>query len=193
MGFEASLERPLARLAAQARIAGAEVAQSSTSYAPPLRVVDDDVTDLPGDAGEVCHRILCGLLLGEDLSPIRATLAPDVVAWSPSLFVTSRDLLLVRIAARRPITEEPAGHGLGEVSLVVTSTLSAGSLVCAEWRLTARSTGPEFVDDDLMIEPTGRVLETAGALVVGFHLGRVASIHCYYDDLALLEQLIAPG
>jgi hypothetical protein len=192
-GFEIPLERPLARLAAQACIGGAEVPHPSSSYAPPLQADDADRANVPDDAGDVCHGILRGLLLGDDLSPVRGRLAPEVVAWSPSLFVTSRDLLLVRIAARRPVPEEAAGHSLSEVSLVVTSTVSARSLVCAEWRLTARFTAPAFVDDDLMIEPTGRLLETAGALVVAFHLGVVASIRCYHDDLALLEQLIASG
>ena len=62
--------------------------------------------------------------------------------------------------------------------------------VYVEWRLVARFTNPGFVDDNLLIEPTGRLLETAGVLVVTFSGDQVVSAHCYYDDLALLEQLL---
>lgn len=186
MGFEASQGRPLARLAARGRILGAPIPQPAHSaYAPPINPARDGLEHVPDDADALGRRILRGMLLGEDLTPIRSQLAPDLVAWSPSLFATSRDLLLVTIA-----TGELDGSGFGEVSLEVTGVVAAASVACSEWRFTARFTGPEFIDDDLMIEPTGHLVETAGALVVGYHQGRIVSIHCYYDSLALLEQLL---
>jgi hypothetical protein len=62
--------------------------------------------------------------------------------------------------------------------------------VYVEWRLTGRFANPCFVVDDLLIEPTGQLVETSGVLVTTFVGGRIGAVHCYYDDLALLEQLL---
>ncbi len=79
---------------------------------------------------------------------------------------------------------------LSEVALEVTNIGVAQPRVFLEWRLTARFTSPGFIDDHHSIEPTGRLLETAGLQVVTFNRDLVVSVHCYYDDLALFEQLI---
>jgi ketosteroid isomerase-like protein len=60
-----------------------------------------------------------------------------------------------------------------------------------EWRLTARFSHPCFVDDDLLVEPTGRLVETAGVMVATIDDGMITAAHCYYDDFALLEQIVA--
>ena len=54
-----------------------------------------------------------------------------------------------------------------------------------EWRLTGRFTNAGFIEDDLLLEPTGRLVETAGVLVVAFEDDRVVWVHCFYDDLAV--------
>lgn len=43
---------------------------------------------------------------------------------------------------------------------------------------------------DLLVEPTGRLVETAGVLVSTLADGVIISANCYYDDSALLEQLV---
>ena len=48
---------------------------------------------------------------------------------------------------------------------------------------TGRFTNPGFIEDDLLLEPTGRLSKTAGVLVVAFQDDRVVWVHCYYDDL----------
>ena len=66
----------------------------------------------------------------------------------------------------------------------VTNTDASPPRVYVEWRLTGRFTNPGFIEDDLLLEPTGRLVETAGVLVVAFEDDRVVWVHCFYDDLA---------
>jgi hypothetical protein len=74
--------------------------------------------------------------------------------------------------------------------LDVTHMSATQARVFVEWRLTARFTSPAFIDNDLLIEPSGRLLETAGVEVVVFAGDHVVAVNCYYDDLALFEQVI---
>jgi hypothetical protein len=185
MGLDLPHRRPLAVLAARAAIEGASVRGLRTGpYAPPA-IGPASREHVPADVGELCVGILRGVLLGEDLSRVHNRLAPDLVAWSPHLFAVSRDQLLSRGDAA-----DGAGATLTEVALDVTDVRAIHDRVYVEWRLTARFTSPEFIDDNLLIEPTGRLLETAGIQVVSFRGDVVVAVHCYYDDLALFEQLI---
>jgi hypothetical protein len=186
MGLDLSYRRPLAKLAARSAIQGVLVRDWHTGpYAPPTSVVEDGLGQVAVDVGGLCVRILRGVLLGEDLTPVRRHLATDIVVWTPHVFTISRDQLLTSIDAA-----ELEGDTLSEVALEATHTGVDQARVYVEWRLTARFTSPGFIDDDLLIEPTGRLLETAGIEVVTFAGDHVTSVHCYYDDLALLEQLI---
>ena len=186
MGLDVPHRRPLAQLAASGAIHGAVERNWHTGpYAPPITTVADDLEHASDDVADLCVDLLRGVLLGEDLTRVRRHLAPDVVTWSPHLFAISRDQLFTTIDAA-----ELVGETLTEVALDVTHVSSTHARVYVEWRLTARFTSPGFINDDLLIEPTGRLLETAGVEVVMFARNRVVSVHCYYDDLALLEQLI---
>lgn len=186
MGLEVPNRRPLAKLAARSAIEGTHVRDWHTGpYAPPATVEEYGLGQLPVHAGDVCVQILRGLLLGEDLTRVRAHLASDIVAWSPHLFATCRDQLLMSMDV-----EELNGDTLTEVTLEASHVGVIPPRVYVEWRLTARFTSPGFIDDDLMIEPTGRLLETAGFEVVTFRGEHATSVHLYYDDLALLEQLL---
>jgi hypothetical protein len=125
------------------------------------------------------------MLTGESPDDLSDRLQPDVVMWSPAAHSRSRDVALAEIAA----VTSPA-ETLSELSLVTTGVDVVLPHVYLEWRLSGRVTGPCFVDDDLLLEPSGRLVELAGVLVTTITDGRVASAHCYYDDVALLEQMI---
>lgn len=186
MGLEASHHRPLAALAAWAAIEGAPaVRQNPGPYVPPIAPDRRDREDVAADLRVLCVGILRGVLLGEDFSPVRHRLARDMVTWSPHLFAVTRDQLLSNVDVA-----ETAGGTLSEVELEVIDVGAVRGRVYVEWRLTARFTSPEFIGDDLLIEPTGRLLETAGVQMVSFDGDDVVAVHCYYDDLALFEQLI---
>ena len=71
---------------------------SRRPYAPPAASFASAAADRVGAAaGQVCERILRGLLVGDDLTALEDRLAPDVVAWSPHLFTVSRDELLIAV------------------------------------------------------------------------------------------------
>ena len=187
MGLEVSPGRPLARLVARAMTdAPPSRRVSRRPYAPPAATFTRDRNRVGAPASQVCERILRALLVGDDLTALEDRLAPDMVAWSPHLFTMSRDQLLIALH-----DDELGGDTLTEVTVDVTNTDASPPRVYVEWRLTGRFTNPGFIEDDLLLEPTGRLVETAGVLVVAFEDDRVVWVHCYYDDLALLEQLVA--
>lgn len=187
MGLEVSHGRPLARLVARAMTDAPPARRvSRRPYAPPAATFARG-RDRVGEAdGQLCEQILRALLVGDDLIALEDRLAPDLVAWSPHLFTVSRDELLIAVH-----DDELGGDTLTEVSVDVTNADASPPRVYVEWRLTGRFTNAEFIEDDLLLEPTGRLVETAGVLVVAFEDDRVVWVHCYYDDLALLEQLVA--
>ena len=82
------------------------------------------------------------------------------------------------------------GGALAEITVDIVNVDIARCHVYVEWKLTGRFTNPCFVDDDLMIEPTGRLVELSGVLVTTIADGRATVTNCHYDDMALLEQLL---
>jgi ketosteroid isomerase-like protein len=106
----------------------------------------------------------------------------DVVGWSPNLLVHSRTELLAAIGRR-----EDTFTGI-EVDVRAVDEL--GDKAFAEWHVAADHTGPLFVDDDVVIEPTGRRLHLSGATVAEFDGDRICAFRSYFDDLALVEQAL---
>lgn len=106
----------------------------------------------------------------------------DVVAWSPTLAVTSRDELLAALESR--------DEALTRVDVQVQAIDQIGDKAIAEWHVSADHTGPLIIDEDLLIEPTGRRLHVSGATVAEFEGDRICAFRSYFDDLALLEQAL---
>ena len=107
----------------------------------------------------------------------------DVIGWSPNLFVTSRDDLLASLDR----TDEP----FSDIEITVRALDQVGDKAIAEWHVAVDHTGPLVVDDDLVIQPTGRRLHLSGATVAEFDGERVCAFRSYFDDLALVEQALA--
>jgi hypothetical protein len=119
-----------------------------------------------------------------------------VAVWTPVRYTsTSADLLhdLRNLDLDLDLDGDGDGDGdtLTEVVVTVTHADVMVPRVHLEWRLTARFTHPCFVDDDLLVEPTGRLVETAGVMIATIVDGMITAANCYYDDFALLEQLVA--
>lgn len=109
----------------------------------------------------------------------------DVSGWSPNLVVNSRGELLDAVAGR-----DDAFTG---IELDVRALDELGDKAIAEWHVAADHTGPLVIDDDLVIEATGRRLHLSGATVAEFDGDRICAFRSYFDDLALVEQvLLAP-
>ena len=107
----------------------------------------------------------------------------DVTGWSPNLFVTSRDDLLAALDLR--------DDTFSGIEVQVQALDEVGDKAIAEWHVAVDHTGPLVVDDDLVIEPTGRRLHISGATVAEFDGDRICAFRSYFDDLALVEQALA--
>jgi len=161
-------------------------------YSPPTAGRGPAVAPHSGPHHDLAHlaeRVLYGLLthLPDDEDPIPSAeqaIASDVVVWSPAVYTTSRE---AAIEALRAPGEDDA---LSDVRVWIEAVDVVGTRVYIEWRLAARFTRPCFIDDDLLVEPTGRLVETSGVQVATFRAGQLVRVSCYYDDLALLEQII---
>jgi hypothetical protein len=119
------------------------------------------------------------------LGNLEACLDEQVVTWSPSMCTTTRTELVSALAN--------GDDAMSDVSVTVVDLVVSGRDVHAEWVMAARFTRAAFLDDDILVEASGRTLQSAGMTVLGFVGPRVGSIRCYYDGLALLEQAMGPA
>jgi hypothetical protein len=139
-----------------------------------------------------CELLLRALLAGERAEHLERWLAPDVAVWTPVRYTSTRaDLLHDLSDLHLDLDGDGDRDTLTEVTVTVTHADVVASRVHLEWRLTARFSHPCFVDDDLLVEPTGRLVETAGVMIATVDDAMITAAHCYYDDFALLEQLVS--
>lgn len=157
-------------------------------YAPPSCSANSPPPDdlHSPEVAHLCHALLHELLLGHDrVVGLGDELAPDVVLWTPAVFA-STNLAVLDVLLRENWDTGP----LSDRSVTISSTDVAPPRVIVEWRVTGRFTQAFFVADDVLIEPTGQLVETAGVLVVTFDAAGVAALHLYHDPLAILEQIL---
>lgn len=107
----------------------------------------------------------------------------DVTAWSPNVFVTSRDELLAAL--------QRSDDTFSGIEIRVRALDQVGDKAIAEWHVAVDHTGPLAIDDDLVIEPTGRRLHVSGTTIAEFEGDRICAFRSYFDDLALVEQALA--
>jgi ketosteroid isomerase-like protein len=135
--------------------------------------------------GSVHGSALRGLLraaVDGDGDALSDLVTDDVIGWSPNLFVRSRTELLEAVGGR--------DDTFSDVEVDVRALDELGDKAIAEWHVAADHTGPLFVDDDVIIEPTGRRLHLSGATVAEFDGDRICAFRSYFDDLALVEQAL---
>ena len=128
------------------------------------------------------RRLLQAAVTG-DSEAIADLVTADVTAWSPNVFVTSRDELLA-VLQRRDDT-------FSGIEVRVQALDQVGDKAIAEWHVAVDHTGPLAIDDDLVIEPTGRRLHVSGATIAEFDGDHICAFRSYFDDLALVEQALA--
>jgi hypothetical protein len=130
----------------------------------------------------VLHALDAFVGADEDLS---ALFTDDVRGWSPRLGVTNLDELAEALADR--------DEAMSNAVITVTGLDVAGDKAFAEWRLDADHTGPLYVGPDLVAEPTNRHVHMAGATVAEFEGDRIKEFRTYFDDVALVEQVLVAG
>lgn len=128
------------------------------------------------------RRLLTAAVTG-DSEAMADLVTADVTAWSPNVFVSSRDELLAVLQRR-----DDAFSG---IEVRVQALDQVGDKAIAEWHVAVDHTGPLAIDDDLIIEPTGRRLHVSGATIAEFDDDHICAFRSYFDDLALVEQALA--
>jgi ketosteroid isomerase-like protein len=118
---------------------------------------------------------------GDD-SKLDETFTEDVVGWSPNLAVSSRAELAEEFGDRHDV--------LSNIVISFDAVYVVGDNAIAEWRLGADHTGPLVVGDERTIDATGRRLVLAGATFAEFRGDQICAFRNYFDDAALLEQLL---
>jgi ketosteroid isomerase-like protein len=118
------------------------------------------------------------------MTPVNPTtlFTDDVVGWSPYATVSGLTAL-AELAALREIA-------FSNVVIMVRGLDEVGNRAYAEWVVEADHTGPLVLDEDAVVEPTGRRVQLAGATVADFRGGKIRSFRTYFDDLSLIEQLV---
>jgi ketosteroid isomerase-like protein len=117
-----------------------------------------------------------------DESKLDETFTVDVVGWSPNLSVSSRAELAGEFGDRHDV--------LSDIVISFDAIYIVGDNAIAEWRIGANHTGALQVGDDLTVEPTGNRIVLAGATFAEFRGEQICAFRNYFDDAALLEQLL---
>src|SRR5450631_855411 len=107
----------------------------------------------------------------------------DVVGWSPIATVSGL-AAVAELASLREIA-------FSNVVIMFRGLDEVGNKAFAEWVVEADHTGPLILDEDTVLDPTGRRVRLAGVTVADFREGKIRSYRTYFDDLTLIEQMAA--
>jgi ketosteroid isomerase-like protein len=107
----------------------------------------------------------------------------DVVGWSPYASVSGLTALAT-VAALREVA-------FSNVVILLRGLDEVGNKAYAEWLIEADHTGPLVLGEGAELEATGRHVELPGVTVADFRDGKIRSYRTYFDDISLIEQIVA--
>ena len=187
MALLAPFDRPLAL-----RLLG-DVARPRSAPTPPTPPLGDavdrahDPSTARGSREEIAQFLAYVLLT--DTASVRAVVAEleasveeNVTVWSPCVSTRTRTELVTTLLE--------GDDAITHVAVSILDTSTSGSTVYVEWRLEGRFDNAGFLNDDVLVEPSGATVEATGVLVIVFRNNRASHIRCYYDGLSLLEQVV---
>ncbi len=76
------------------------------------------------------------------------------------------------------------------MAVAIMGECVSGPTSWIEWRAEGTFRNPGFLNDDVLVEPSGVRVRSCGVLVLDFSRERVRGIRCYYDGLALVGQVL---
>jgi hypothetical protein len=76
------------------------------------------------------------------------------------------------------------------VVILLRGVDEVGNRAYAEWVIEADHTGPLVLDDDVVLDATGRHVRLPGMSVADFREGKIRSFRTYFDDLSMIEQIV---
>jgi hypothetical protein len=182
-------ERPLTYVAADAARSGRAIAPPSPAqfHADPIIVGPAAWADMGGDGladetkAATLETIIRTLVVGEAAELCRV-LAPDAVGWSPSGSFRRRDEAVA-------LTQQPVSS-LTVDAFRVEPLFWCEPVVFAGWSLKARQVGALLINEDVLVEATGRTVELAGATIARMQDDLVILTCTHFDDADLIEQVI---
>jgi hypothetical protein len=122
--------------------------------------------------------------MAEVLPDLEASVEEDVEVWSPCVSTRSRTELVTALLE--------GDDSISDVRVSILGTSRSASTVYVEWGFEGHFDNAGFLNDDVLIEPSGATVEATGVCVIEFRHHRAIRIRCYYDGLSLLEQVVAP-
>jgi len=133
------------------------------------------------DRAQVLRRALEACIRGE-VEPLPQLFTRDVWGWSPNMLVESLDELTETVADRE--------DALTDVDVEINSLDVFANKGFVEYRVRAVFSGPFVIDENVAIDPNGHTLVLGAAMVVEFTDGKISSFRNYFDEAALLEQML---
>jgi ketosteroid isomerase-like protein len=106
----------------------------------------------------------------------------DVTGWSPYASVSGLTGL-IELSVLRELA-------FANVVIMFRGLDEVGNRAFAEWVIEADHTGPLVLDEDVVVEATGRHVQLAGMTVADFRDGKIRSFRTYFDDISLIEQIV---
>jgi hypothetical protein len=107
----------------------------------------------------------------------------DVSGWGPNMLVSSLDELKETVASRE--------DALSDVGIEINSLDVFGNKGFVEYRLNAVFSGAFVLDEDTVVDPTGNDVYLGAALVAEFSGNKISAFRNYFDEIALLAQMVA--
>ncbi len=135
----------------------------------------------PGPARTHLENLITTGVVGEP-EQLRHALTDDARGWSPALSYSSRSEAVALL--RDHISP------LLVVEFAVERVWWTAPWICSEWSLVAVHAEPFLVGDDLLIDVREEPVRLAGASMIEVRDGRMATVHTYYDEGSLVEQVI---
>ena len=120
--------------------------------------------------------------VGDESVDLGTLFTDDVVGWSPYATVSGLTAL-AELAALREMA-------FSNVVIMFRGLDEVGNKAFAEWLIEADHTGPLVLDEDAVLEATGRHIQLAGFTVADFREGKIRSFRTYFDDISLIEQIV---
>ncbi len=111
-----------------------------------------------------------------------ALFTDDVVGWSPYATVSGLKALADLSALRET--------AFSNVVIMLRGLDEVGNKAFAEWLIEADHTGPLVLDEDAVLEATGRHVQLPGVTVADFREGKIRAYRTYFDDISLIEQIV---
>lgn len=132
------------------------------------------------DTMEVARAALVAIATGDE-DTLATLLAEDAVLEGPNGVFEGRDAVCELIEDRETVW--------GDIDWSTRAEDAVGDRAWIEWRFSATHVGPMTIDEDEVLEPTGKRISLQGVAVMELRDGKIASIRNYWDEADLLEGL----